>query len=249
MEKKERNKFRGVRNSTLRTIRTAAGERSGQQAEKPEGTGLTAPATPLLVNESPEALLKSSISISGTTTPDDDFRIPIASSSLKRIPPPPAPQPLTVAQKLHHGLAVAFSKEGKPVPTPRQSEAALKALGEEWTLFLEWLPQSRQFQRTESPGGLPSLIEFFRSTREAIREAAAPTAPAPCPKCAPLKGRILKTHVHRGGIFDGKEYTAITECDEPGCELGKFLRAGRERFESESRKPGNTFEAFTEPEE
>lgn len=210
----------------------------------PAVPGSLSPATPTKHETAPGGL-KPSEDLNVSTTTDDDLRIPIpSSSSLKRIPPSPAPQPLPDLQKLHRELSHAFARADKPIPTLRQSQAVLDALSDEWPLFLEWLPESRQFEKTQSPGGLPSLIEFFRSVRESIREAAAvPELPPPCPKCRDFAGRIL-TRITGKGVFAGESYTVLVECD---CKLGELLKAGFSRHKAEQPKRSIEFQGFEEP--
>lgn len=181
--------------------------------------------------------------LKGRRTPGDSLQVEEpSSSSLKKIPPSPAPASPTPIQSFHQGLYRAFQSAGKPTPLLSQSEIALAALSQDWEAFLRWLPTAPQFEQTRTPGGIPTLIEFFREkpTKEAPAEI-----PAPCRKCRTLDGRVLK-RIPGKGVFAGESYTALVECD---CPLGELLKAGFERAKAERPKRALDFKGFEEPEE
>jgi hypothetical protein len=75
-------------------------------------------------------------------------------------------------------LALTFSRAGKPLPLKAQAEATYKAVGPHWEEFLVWMPTAREFKRTEHPGGLPTLIEMFKTNLETKKKQTKETQPA-----------------------------------------------------------------------
>lgn len=243
MEKKKRINIKSVLNSTGSRIHTADRSRFLLPTENTPYRESTAPATPTNHKAAENALLNPLKVLKGRRTPEDSLQVEEpSSSSLKKIPPSPAPASPTPIQTFHQGLYRAFQSAGKPTPLLSQSEIALAALSEDWEAFLRWLPTAPQFQQTRTPGGIPTLIEFFREkpTKEAPAEL-----PPPCPKCRTMNGRVLVERIIERGVFATHSYTALVEC---ACPLGQLLKAGFSRHKAEAPKRSLDFQGFEEPE-
>jgi len=93
---------------------------------------------------------------------------PVSPSSPSSIVSAPLPK------EWRDGLASVFTRARKPAPLPAQSLAAYLEVGEDWKSFLEWLPGAPQFKRTQHPGGLPTLIQFFNADRHQAPPVADP---------------------------------------------------------------------------
>jgi hypothetical protein len=76
----------------------------------------------------------------------------------------------------HESLVEAFRTAGKPIPLKSQAERAYRLVAPDWDRFLAWLSTSVAFQRTQHPGGLPALIEMFRTAVGAQTEQSTTTS-------------------------------------------------------------------------
>ena len=154
-----------VRNSTMRSIRTAdrRPEPTAAALESPAGLtpeDATPPPPPF---KDPNVLKEKN----ETTTTTSLVNGKVEWST------PESPE------NFHIRLCERFGTSGKACPLPKTSAAAYTSLGEAAGAFLEWLPTSQDFRKTQHGGGVATLVNLFRANQG--RKAATGPEEQECP--------------------------------------------------------------------
>lgn len=245
MEKKGRIKLASVRNSTLRTVAAQPVVSCRADEDPANARKLATDLTPTNHEVSENALLNPSkvLKVEGGAGSAEFIKQPATDQQAP--PPPPPTENLPRDPKTLRSVCTQWGIDasGMRRMVTNCREIVSDCTDDEVAHFADTFARKKRAEGDKRPLSgiliaktaelLEDGIDRYRAGEsQAYQPAEYPELPPPCPKCRTLGGRIL-TETVGAGIYAGKTYGAVKECD---CPLGRTLSAAYRRQKEETKK-------------